>query len=150
MCSLIWLKNLYLLRRLAEPIIQRLALKKKLRTSVVTRKEMRDAVTQLSASGRIVEKDLPKEHRQGGRKTYLSVLEDPAEYGGIEQKYQTTPPENSDPTTPPPYRERFGGGVAPPKSSPFPQPCRDVSAGFGGVGGVEPESDERWAEEVDI
>ena len=76
------------------------SLEEKTKDLGLTRKEMRDAVTQLLASGRIVEKDLPKEHRQGGRKTYLSVLEDLAGYGGIEQKYQTTPPGNSDPTTP--------------------------------------------------
>ncbi|MCJ8502364.1 DnaB-like helicase N-terminal domain-containing protein [Desulfatitalea alkaliphila] len=47
------------------------------------RADVRTAIEQLMARGRIIEQDLPPEERQGRRKTYLSVL---AEYGGMEDK----------------------------------------------------------------
>lgn len=113
----------------------------------LTRHELRDAIAQLVAAGRVFEKKLPTELRQGGRKTYLAINENSAGFGGVEKTHKPTPPNSQNSTTPPPYRDKSGGGVAPPGLSPFPQPCRESSAGFGGVGGVEQETD-GWEIEI--
>jgi phage/plasmid primase-like uncharacterized protein/RecA-family ATPase len=103
----------------------------------ILRKDGRSAVEMLIAECRVINKDLPKEHQQGGRKTYLSVRQKTAGSGGVAKNEQNTPPKNNRPTTLPPYREKNGGGVEPPVLSQFPKLRRDTSAGFGGVGGVE-------------
>ena len=98
----------------------------------IARKEIRAAIEQLMAEGRVVEKELPKDRCQGGRKTFLSVSKERRGSAGLAENRIATPPENNPSTTPPPLREKIGGGVEPPNLSPFPRPRREDSAGFGG------------------
>lgn len=78
----------------------------------ITRADARRAINHLMACGRIVEAELPKDQRQGGRKNYLTTS---AKFGEVREK---TPV--NDITSPPPHlaaalRDFFGGEVPPAK-----------------------------------
>lgn len=104
----------------------------------MSRADRRTALNELRAAGRVVDRELPSDRRQGGRKTYLHPA---ACDGGVNSSCaapgDATPPDS---TPPPPIGTEDGGGVAAPSSSPCPEPRRETSAGFGGVGGVEDET----------
>ena len=118
------------------------------KTMGLTRQEIRDALAQLIAEGRVIEKDLPKDRQQGAGKTYLSAKtqkrRDSARYSENPENPQTMSPDN---LISPPLRKKIGGDIAPPDLSSVPRTRRESSARFGEIGKNDQDSD-HW--EVDL
>lgn len=75
----------------------------------IPRARVRAALAILTVAGRVRDKDLPREERKGGKKTYLNPAES---CGGVGlEPGATTPSGNPAESTPPPYREWRDGGV---------------------------------------
>lgn len=81
----------------------------------MTRKHIREALSELRVCGRLWDAPMPKELCQGGRKTYLAVrpylAEDDGEVGL--SATDLDPPTSPPATTSPPYRECTSGEVVP-------------------------------------
>lgn len=113
-------------------------------TSLRSRAEVRQALADLEAAGRVVETELPAALKRGGRQRYLKPTLLAAGSGGVAPSDEPNPAEPEPiPSTPPPFRERRGGGVnAPPAVPPVPNSAGAERRSGGGVGGVadqEPE-----------
>jgi RecA-family ATPase len=114
----------------------------------LNRQELRDALAQLIAEGRIIEKDLPKDRCQGARKTYLSAQpkkrRDSARYPKNTKMMSPDKPIDS---ISPPLRKKIGGDIAPPDLSSVPRTRRESSARFGEIGEINQKTD-RWEREI--
>lgn len=108
-------------------------------TLSLTRVELRHALAELRISGRIIEAPMPRNQRQGGRKTFLCPADNPAaSFGGVatENAENTTDRDSTPPpsTTPPPYRGSNPGGVEPGVTDPH--PCNPAANGWRGSAGL--------------
>lgn len=108
----------------------------------MSRAELRAALAELRASGRVIDDNLPKEQCQGKRKTYLNPA---AALGRI--GCDSAQSEQPDDPIPPAFntaaalRERDGGRLEPPISPSGPSIRRQGSAEYGGIGGIGSEDD---------
>ncbi|MGH8646456.1 MAG: AAA family ATPase [Gammaproteobacteria bacterium] len=107
----------------------------------LTRRQVREAIAALRVSGRIVDRELPKEKQQGVRKTFLYPVPIPpnspdpsAEYTSYPQDDASIPPDISIPPPPIGKQERRN---SPPSCFPsdpgIPPKC---TAEYGGIGGI--------------
>ncbi|MGH8772163.1 MAG: hypothetical protein ACREV2_13460 [Burkholderiales bacterium] len=105
----------------------------------LTRSELRKAIAALRVSGRIAERELPRDEQQGGRRTFLcpaSTAPDPsAQYTSYQLAEASIAPDIS--TAPPPIGKEERRSSTPFSSFPDPAIAPNSTAQYGAVGAVD-------------
>jgi hypothetical protein len=119
----------------------------------MARQAIREALSELRISGRLIDAPSPKELCRGGRKTHLRPPDNlAASFGEVGPKKCETDPETSPtsppPTTSPPYREENHGEVVP--WVPSPDPCNIAATNRRGSARLAKNTDSVVIEEIMI